>query len=41
MECRIAAEEFIKRIPRFEPDCEPVRFPYATLYGLDHLPMKW
>ncbi len=41
MECRIAAEEFISRIPSFEPDGEPVRFPYATLFGLDHLPMKW
>lgn len=41
LECRVAAAEFIRRIPEFEPNGEPVRYPYATLHGLDHLPLKW
>jgi cytochrome P450 len=41
LECRVAVEEFIQRIPVFEPNGDPVPYPYATLHGLDHLPMKW
>jgi cytochrome P450 len=41
LECKVAVEEFIRRIPAFVPNGEPVAYPYATLNGLDHLPMKW
>jgi cytochrome P450 len=41
LECRVAVEVFIQRIPHFEPAGAPVPYPYATLNGLDHLPMKW
>lgn len=41
LECRVAVQEFIRRIPEFEPNGAAVAYPYATLNGLDHLPVKW
>jgi cytochrome P450 len=41
LECRVAVEEFLKRIRSFEPNGEPVRYPYATLNGLDLLPIRF
>ena len=41
LECKVAAREFIKRIPDFEANGPAVAYPYATLNGLDHLPIKW
>ena len=41
LECLVAVREFIKRIPNFESNGERVPYPYATLNGLDHLPIKW
>ncbi len=41
LECRIAVEEFISRIPEFKPGGDPVKFPFSTLKGLDHLPVRW
>jgi cytochrome P450 len=41
LECRVVVEEFLRRIPVFEPNGEAVPYPYATLHGLDHLPIKW
>lgn len=41
LECKVFAEEFLRRIPVFEADGPAVPFPYATLNGLDHLPIKF
>jgi cytochrome P450 len=41
LECRVAVEEFIRRIPEFARNGDTVRFPYPTLFGLDHLPLRW
>lgn len=41
LECKVFAEEFLRRIPEFEADGPQVPFPYATLNGLDHLPIRF
>jgi cytochrome P450 len=41
LECRVFAEEFLRRIPEFEADGEAVPYPYATLNGLDNLPIRF
>ena len=41
LECKVFAEEFLRRIPAFEADGPAVPFPYATLNGLDHLPIRF
>ena len=41
LECRVFAEEFLRRIPEFEADGEAVPYPYATLNGLDNLPIPF
>ncbi len=41
LECKVFAEEFLRRIPAFEANGEPVRYPYSTLNGLDNLPIRF
>ncbi len=41
LECKVVVEEFTRRIRQFEPNGEPVPFPYATLNGLDELPIRF
>jgi cytochrome P450 len=41
LECKVFAEEFLRRIPVFEADGPQVPFPYATLNGLDNLPIRF
>jgi len=41
LECKVFAEEFMRRIPEFEANGEAVPFPYATLNGLDNLPIRF
>ncbi len=41
LECRVFAEEFMRRIPEFEAAGEAVPYPYATLNGLDNLPIRF
>ncbi len=41
LECKVFAEEFLRRIPEFEADGPAVPFPYATLNGLDNLPIRF
>ena len=40
LECKVAVQEFTRRIASFEPNGEPVPYPYATLNGLDALPVR-
>ena len=40
LECRVFVEEFMRRVQRFEASGPRVPFPYATLNGLDNLPLK-
>lgn len=41
LECKVAVQEFTRRVAHFEPGGEPVPYPYATLNGLDKLPIKF
>jgi cytochrome P450 len=41
LECKVAVQEFLKRVRSIEPNGEPVRWPYATLNGLDRLPIRF
>ena len=41
LECRVFVQEFMRRIPSFVADGEAVPYPYATLNGLDHLPIRF
>lgn len=41
LECKVFAEEFLRRVTAFEAAGEEVPYPYATLNGLDHLPIKF
>lgn len=41
LECKVAVQEFMRRIADFEPNGEPVPYPYATLNGLDALPIRF
>lgn len=41
LECKVAVQEFMRRIDSFEPNGEPVPYPYATLNGLDALPIRF
>ena len=41
LECKVFAEEFMGRVKAFERNGEPVPFPYATLNGLDRLPIRF
>ncbi len=41
LECKVAVQEFTRRVKSFEPAGEPVPYPYATLNGLDALPVKF
>lgn len=41
LECKVVVQEFTRRVRSFEPNGEPVRYPYATLNGLDALPIKF
>ena len=41
LECRVFAEEFLRRILEFEADGEAVPYPYATLNRLDNLPIRF
>ena len=40
LECKVFVEEFMRRVQSFERAGEPVPFPYATLNGLDNLPIR-
>lgn len=41
LECRVFAQELMRRIPEFEADGDAVPYPYATLNGLDRLPIRF
>ncbi len=41
LECKVFAEEFLRRVPEFSANGEMVPFPYATLNGPDRLPIKF
>jgi cytochrome P450 len=41
LECKVAVQEFTRRVRAFEPNGEAVPFPYATLNGLDELPIRF
>ena len=41
LECKVFAEEFLRRAGHFEAAGEAVPYPYATLNGLDHLPLRF
>jgi cytochrome P450 len=41
LECKVVVQELTRRIRHFEPNGEPVRYPYATLNGLDALPIRF
>lgn len=41
LECKVFAEEFMRRVPEFSLAGEIVPFPYATLNGPDHLPIRF
>lgn len=41
LECKVFAEEFMRRIPEFEAGGEAVPYPYSTLNGLDNLPIRF
>ena len=41
LECKIFVEEFMRRVQTFERNGEAVPFPYATLNGHDHLPIRF
>lgn len=41
LECKVFAEEFLRRIPQFESNGDPVSYPYSTLNGLDNLPIRF
>ncbi len=41
LECKVVVQEFTRRIADFAPNGPAVRFPYATLNGLDKLPIRF
>ena len=41
LECKVFVEEFMRRVRAFERNGDAVPFPYATLNGLDHLPIRF
>jgi cytochrome P450 len=41
LECKIVVQEFMRRVPTFAPNGPAVPYPYATLNGLDNLPVRF
>jgi cytochrome P450 len=41
LECKVAVQEFTRRVSTFEPNGKAVPYPYATLNGLDALPVRF
>lgn len=41
LECKVAVQEFTRRVSTFERNGKAVPYPYATLNGLDALPVRF